>query len=62
MEKKKIMARKPASAEEQEKALDILLGKSFNSGENEEEKLSIKEIKTNEIIRVFKIDSIRKSI
>jgi hypothetical protein len=54
MEKKKIMARKAASAEEQEIALGILLGKTAATSFIEEEVSSIKEVavkpKTTKVI------------
>ncbi len=46
MEKKKIMARKAATAEEQEKALNILLGKTANITAAEEDVPAIKEVNT----------------
>lgn len=46
MEKKKIMARKAATAEEQEKALNILLGKTSNITAAEEDVPAIKEVNT----------------
>jgi hypothetical protein len=46
MEKKKIMARKAATAEEQEKALNILLGKTSNITAIEEDVPAIKEVNT----------------
>lgn len=44
MEKKKIMARKAATAEEQEKALNILLGKTSNTTSSEEDVPAVKEV------------------
>lgn len=46
MEKKKIMARKAATAEEQEKALNILLGKTSNITAAEEDVPAVKEVNT----------------
>jgi hypothetical protein len=46
MEKKKIMARKAATAEEQEKALNILLGKTSNITAIEEDVPAVKEVNT----------------